>query len=71
MSGRRAVPLCHNQIRGYTFPKDNASRKRWVTAVKLVSGDNKPWSLTHIVHDNDVVCKLHLTVLSLVGFPDE
>ena len=25
MSGRRAVPLCRNQIRGYTFPKDNAS----------------------------------------------
>ena len=70
MSGRRAVPLCRNQIRGYTFPKDNASRKRWVTAVKLVSGDNKPWSPTCIVHDNvnDVVCKLHL---SLVGFPDE
>ena len=38
------MPLCRNQIGGYTFPKDNASRKRWVTAVKRVSGNNKPWS---------------------------
>ena len=37
MSRRCAVPLCRHQIGGYTFPKDNASRKRWVTAVKLVS----------------------------------
>ena len=44
MSGRCAVPLCRHQIGGYTFPKDNASRKRWVTAVKRVSGNNKPWS---------------------------
>ena len=68
MSGRCAVPLCRNQLRGYIFLKDNASRKRWVTAVERVSGDNKPWSSTYIVHDNDVVCKLHF---SLVGFPDE
>ena len=38
------MPLCRHQIGGYTFPKDNASRKRWVTAVKRVSGNNKPWS---------------------------
>ena len=38
------MPLCRNQIGGYTLPKDNASRKRWVTAVKWVSGNNKPWS---------------------------
>ena len=40
------MPLCRHQIGGYTFPKDNASRKRWVTAVKRVSGNNKPWSPT-------------------------
>ena len=32
MSGRCAVPLCRHQIGGYTFPKDSASRKRWVIA---------------------------------------
>ena len=68
MSGRCLVPLCRNQIEGYTFPKDYASRKRWVTAVKLVLGNNEPWSPTNIVHDNNVVCKLRFT---LVGLPDE
>ena len=38
------MSLFRNQIGGYTFPKDNASRKRFVTAVKRVSGGNKPWS---------------------------
>ena len=42
MSGRCLVPLFRNQIEGYTFPKDNASRKRWVTAVKRVLGNNEP-----------------------------
>ena len=68
MSGRCLVPLCRNQIEGYTFPKDNASRKRWVTAVKRVLGNNEPRSPTNIFHDNDVVCKLRFT---LVGLPDE
>ena len=68
MSGRCLVPLCRNQIEGYTFPKDYASRKRWVTAVKRVLGNNEPRSPTNIFHDNDVVCKLRFT---LVGLPDE
>ena len=34
----------------------------------LQPGDNKPWSPTNIVHDNDVVCELHF---SLVGLPGE
>ena len=69
------MSFCRNQIGGYTFPKDNASRKRFVTAVKRVSGGNKPWSPTCIVHDHDnnddVVCKLHFSLYLLVGFPDE
>ena len=42
MPGGCVVPVCRNQIGGYTFPKDDASRKRWVTAVKRVSGNNRP-----------------------------
>ena len=52
------MPLCHNQIRGYTFPKDNASRKRWVTAV-TISRDLQPASS----HDNDVDVVLSLDCL--------
>ena len=55
MPGRCAVPLCHNQVGGFKFPRNVSQRKQWVHAVKRVTVNKKPWTPSQY----DVVCPVH------------